>query len=490
MNLLFVTGELSPINGDTGRGHNIANLGGALCLLGHKVRVCTPVRDLEIINRYSLARRLTPLKIELPNGDTDLHVYGGKLPNGIEMWLVDSETYFRGRPALTADEDEPLRHALLAQAALLLAQEECSSGDWHILHSFGLPGSLTSALKDRFPATKAAKAVFSPETFEHQGRCKRDWVERLGLSWDDFTPDRFEYFGDLNLLKAGLVSADQVLLDSPAQLLESCTAAGGQGLDGVMRHRRSALATLLPGLDYARWNPATDVDVVAHFDAEQRAGKLSCKAQLQHQLGLPVRPLPVIVLSPPLNQLGSALAHVVDRIARQPVHIVVPEGLDGELQKALDELSKRLPRQVATVKNGQTNWHSLLAGADLVVMDPPATDGAERLLATLRYGALPVVPASGVARDLVVDLTNTLDSGNGFIVQGAEPREVQAVLERALAALRYGKVYEEVQRRAMSVACSWEQRAQQLEQLYGQLLPPAPPTKDSEEDAESCASAE
>jgi starch synthase len=105
-----------------------------------------------------------------------------------------------------------------------------------------------------------------------------------------------------------------------------------------------------------------------------------------------------------------------------------------------------------------------------VVLDAPREYEAEHLLAAQRYGALPMVRAFGLARDLVVDLSNTIESGNGFLVHDDSPREVLAVLRRACATLLSGQAVQDAIGRIMSVNSSWEDRARKLEQAYTELM--------------------
>ena len=89
MNLLFVSADLSPLSGDSKLGSLVAQLGGALSSLGHDVTVCSPLHDQGLIDRFSLARRLSPLKLDLPDGDRDCFVYDGKLPSGVSVKVFE-----------------------------------------------------------------------------------------------------------------------------------------------------------------------------------------------------------------------------------------------------------------------------------------------------------------------------------------------------------------------------------------------------------------
>lgn len=477
MNILFVIGELltpsssTPADGAPSLGRLAASLGGALSALGHHVVVVAPLRHLEEVDRYSLARRLSPLSVDLPRGGdaTKVFVYAGKLPSGAEVRLIDHEALFRDCPAVTADADEPLRLGVLARAALQLAEAEpAERGDVHVVQGFGLHGALALHLAPQSPRLAKARRVLTVERLDEQGRCDRTWVDRLGLSWDAFTPEGFEFYGDLCLLKAGLVAADRIVMSGLSAVADALTPEGGRGLEGVMKARRAAIAPLTPGLDYAHWNPATDVHLQAHFDAEQREGKGRNKTKLQQLVQLPLQTqTPLVALAPPLGDLAAALGTALPRLLRNELQLVAPaKGLAPAAEAAIEEARERFPRLVARVEPGEARWHQVLAGADLVLLDAPQGFEAEPLFAALRYGAVPIVRARGLARDLVVDLANTLESGNGFLVHSDDPAELVAVVRRAHAATRAGQPWHEALGRIMSPSCSWEDTAQKLEMIY------------------------
>lgn len=472
MNLLFVSSELSSINGDSGLGHLVAHLGGALCALGHKVVAVVPLRQKAVVDQLSFARRLSPISVDLPDNSVDLFVYDGRLPSGVDVKLLEQDELFTDRPAITEDDDEPLRHTVLARAALQLAEGEAKQlGGWHILHAFSLPGSLSAFLAPTYPSLAQTRRVFTIENLEQVGRYDRSWVERLGMSWDDFTPEGIEFYGDLSLMKAGMVSAERLLMSGPTALSSACASRGGEGLEGVMCDRRSDTLSLPPGLDFARWNPTTDVNLSVHYDAEKRDGKVSCKAYLQNRLELPVRPgVPLIALAPPLNDLAQPLADVLEQVLRGDLQLVAPHGLAAPLADAVEQAIGRWPRRIAQLELTDSTWRHMLAGADVLMLDAPEGYEAKHLLAAQRYGALPMVRALGLARDLVVDLSNTLESGNGFLVYDDSPREVLAVVRRACATLLNGQPMQDALGRIMSVNSSWEDRARMLEQAYGELM--------------------
>ena len=73
-----------------------------------------------------------------------------------------------------------------------------------------------------------------------------------------FRIDGLEFYGQINLLKGGIVNADAVTTVSSTYSREIQTPEFGCGLDGVLRTRAEQLHGILNGIDYPDWNPETD----------------------------------------------------------------------------------------------------------------------------------------------------------------------------------------------------------------------------------------
>ena len=169
------------------------------------------------------------------------------------------------------------------------------------------------ALAAETPALAATRTVLTLHNVAHQGVFPKDVLPILGLGWDEFRVDGIEFYGGLNVLKAGLLAADAVTTVSPTYAREIQTPERGGKLDGILRARGDELVGIVNGVDYAVWNPATDPAVAARYDAEDVANKVRCKGALQKELSLPVdvqAPL-VACVGRMVEQKGTDLAAAV-----------------------------------------------------------------------------------------------------------------------------------------------------------------------------------
>lgn len=112
-----------------------------------------------------------------------------------------------------------------------------------------------------------------------------------------------------SFMKAGLLYADAISTVSKTYAYEVQTEQYGYGLDGVLRARKDDLYGIVNGIDYDANNPETSKKIYANFSADDLTGKAENKAQLQKDLGLPVRPdVPVFsIISRLVEQKGINL---------------------------------------------------------------------------------------------------------------------------------------------------------------------------------------
>ncbi len=187
------------------------------------------------------------------------------------------------------------------------------------------------------PHLAGARTVFTIHNLAYQGVFPKAVVPHLGLPWDVFRFEAMEFYDQLSFMKAGLVFADALTTVSPTYAREIRTPDGGQTLDALLRHRAADLHGILNGIDASEWDPATDPHLSAHYSARAPAGKARCKAALQREAGLPVRP-------------DVPLAAVVSRLVEQKgvdlLVAIIPELLSP--RRAARRARERRPRRART----------------------------------------------------------------------------------------------------------------------------------------------
>src|SRR3990170_1792001 len=95
-----------------------------------------------------------------------------------------------------------------------------------------------------------------------------------------FRPEGLEFWGSINLLKAGVVFSDAITTVSPGYSREIRTPQYGYGLDGLFNKRGDDLYGVVNGADYNEWNPSTDPLIPGNYSPDDLSGKGACKREL------------------------------------------------------------------------------------------------------------------------------------------------------------------------------------------------------------------
>jgi starch synthase len=471
MEILFATTELAPYVKVGGLADVSAALPKHLKLLGHRVTVVTPRYPAFEEAGLLVARRLTPLRIDLGGKTYEATIFDGRLASQVELTLVDVAGLFDRRGVYGEAEDYPdnaERFAVFSRIVAELArQREDSGSPFDVVHVNDWPTALTAKhLKDLGAATKT---VLTIHNVAHQGVFPRESLAALGLSAGDFTVDGAEFYGRVNCLKQGIVSADVVTTVSPKYAEEIQTEAHGEKLHGVLR-AKGRIVGILNGVDYGVWNPATDSSIVARFDAEDASNKARCKGALQKELGLPLDASAPIVANVGriVPQKGTdLLADVLPKLARaSDAQFVVAGDGDPSLIARLETALTRLPGRGVFVRAASEQLvHRIFAGADVVLVPSRFEPCGLVQMYAQRYGAPPVAHATGGLVDTIVDCDAKLETGTGFLFEEATTEDLFAAAQRAIAAYATDR-WPALRRRVMRLDRGWERAARQYEQAY------------------------
>jgi starch synthase len=484
MEITFVTTELSPFVKVGGLADVSTALPKALRTLGHSVTIVVPrFPELEA-QGLLLARRLTPLRFLLGERSFESTVFDGRLASQVDLVVVDVPGLF-DRPGVYGEHgneypDNAVRFAALSRAAAELVRERAALGrPVDVVHCNDWPTALIPtylrALSAESPALAATRTVLTIHNVVHQGVFPKDEMPAIGLSWDAFRIDGIEFYGKVNFLKQGIVTADAVTTVSPTYAREIQTPEHGAKLDGVLRERGDALIGILNGVDYAVWNPATDPAIAARYDAEDVANKARCKGALQRELGLPLdvqAPL-VAFVGRIVEQKGIDLvAEAMPRLLRgSDAQIVLAGDGDAVAVAAIEAAVTQSHGRAAFARAASESLvHRIFAAADVVLVPSRYEPCGLVQLYAQRYGAIPVARATGGLVDTIVDCDAKLATGTGFLFEEATADALLGAAERALAA-RMLPAWGALVRRVMRIDRGWERSARRYEQLYRSLTP-------------------
>jgi starch synthase len=322
-------------------------------------------------------------------------------------------------------------------------------------------------------AFRETGTVFTVHNLGYQGLFWNHELPMTGLGWELFTPQGLEFYGKLNLMKAGLVFADILTTVSSTYSREIQTPEYGYGLEGVLYERREDLYGIVNGIDAEEWHPATDRYIAENFSAVDRSGKAACRRDLLADFGLPDEDVPVLGFIGRLTaQKGSDLLEQIGEwLAGQRLRVVILGSGERRYEEAVESLGRKYPDRIG-VRLAYDNAlaHKIEAGADMYLMPSRYEPCGLNQIYSLMYGTVPIVRETGGLADTVSDADADPSGGTGFTFRRYDAEDLKDAIARALTAHADRGRWEAIVRRGMSRDFSWEASAREYVSLYGKAL--------------------
>ena len=481
MKVLFVTPELSPLVSAGGLGEVANALPRALHAQGHDVRValpcygaipadlrgeqyCTCVVDLGAKTAYGALRTARVPDSEIP------------------MYLIEHGVYFERPHAYGYGAHEYSDNAERFCFFCLALLHGIAETRWrpdvvhcHDWHTAVIPAYIKTRLAHT-EAWRGMPTLLTIHNLAYQGRYKAHYLPYTGLSWDLFTPDCLEFYGDINLMKAGIAFASKLNTVSPRYAKEIQTPEFGGGLDGFLRMRTGSLHGILNGVDYGLWNPATDPHIAKNYSAGDLTGKRQCKAALQRLVGLPKRDIPLFGMVSRLYwQKGiDLLAKALDRVMGLDLQLVILGTGDPHFEHALSKIAARYPHKMRLLlKFDVALSHQIEAGSDFFLMPSHYEPCGLSQLYSLSYGTVPIVRETGGLADSVRNITKAnLRKGRatGIVFRSRTAGAVERSIRRAINLFRDPAALHAVRVAGMKEDFSWERSSRAYVRLYREAI--------------------
>jgi len=407
----------------------------------------------------------------------------GRFPGTrIRAYFVDAP-YFFDRDGLYQEdgadyEDNVERFAFFSKAAL----ESLRTIGWRpdVIHCNEWQTALIPAYlrtvycEDNF--FRDIATLFAIHNIGYQGVFPAEKFSLTGLHPNLFNMEGLEFFGQMNLLKAGLVFGDILCTVSPTYSREIQTPEFGYGLDGLLRKRRADLHGVLNGIDYSVWNPAMDQHIEANYDLNDMSGKLACKRALQKKLDLPRTDCPLFgVISRLADHKGlDLIAAIMERFLDMDVQFVLLGTGDPKYHFVFQEMGRRHPKKTGiTIGFDDALAHQIEAAADFLLMPSRYEPCGLNQLYSLKYGTVPIVRRTGGLADSIQDATTVsiaTGDGTGFVFEEPTPEALLEAIERAIAAYQDFDTWKKIQTNGMKKDFSWHSAAGEYVKLYEKAI--------------------
>lgn len=477
MNVLFAIAEAFPFVKMGGLGDIGGSLPGALNRSETRVRVILPKYGSIPDCYLSQMKQAISFKVKLGWRRISCTIEVLEL-EGIHYYFVDNDYYFQ-RDRVYGYEDDGERFAFFCKAVLEslihldFQPDIIHCHDWHT-------ALIPLLLRENYghnPYYFEIKTILTVHNLKHQGQVPIDYFEDvLGLGGHTEAWEKLEYYGQLNFLKAGLLSADKITTVSPTYAWEIQNAYYGENLDSILRQRSTYLYGILNGIDTVKYNPEKDSLLFADLSSMENKRDISLmktenKIRLQEMLHLPVRKdIPLIgMVSRLVAQKGLDLvAHILEEILNMDLQIVVL----GKGEKKYEELFTSFAEQyshklAARMYFNEELAHQIYGGADILLMPSQFEPCGLSQMIAMRYGTIPVVRETGGLKDTVSPYNEFTGEGNGFGFENYNAHELLFTIQKAV------KIYYEQKdtwfnlvNNALKSDFSWEKSAQEYLALY------------------------
>jgi starch synthase len=506
LRILMASSEAVPYAKSGGLADMVSALSIALAKEGHEVIIALP--RYYGIDRSQLKALEGPMGVPVGSGEEWCKVFTTVMPdspkeNPINVYFIEHERFF-GRDGIygTAAEpdflDNPQRFTFFSKSIFQL----CRKLNWYpdVLHAHDWPTALVPvflkfversivletefASEGSFPLEKQENfsktvSVLTIHNLGYQGIYYKDNFDYTGLGWETFYNAGFDDYNMMNLLRAGLWSADTLNTVSPNYAEETKTAAYGFRMDGILRHRAEDYRGILNGIDTDIWNPEKDLLIPQPYSAEDLKGKALAKAELQKEFGLPQDPnIPVMGLVSRLTEqkgigelFGPSYGSAYSICQDYDIQFVLLGSGVSWCENEIRSLTARLSNFKAKIGYNEKLSHLIEAGSDFFLMPSRYEPSGLNQMYSLVYGTIPIVRNTGGLTDTVENFNQETGNGTGFMFDDLTPQAIYNTVGWAVWAwYNRPKQIEAMRSRGMKMNFSWARSAKAYIQMYHSTL--------------------
>ncbi len=487
MEIVMITSEAVPFAKTGGLADVCGSLPRKLAQLGHRCSIFMPGYAQIHHNGTDIQSTHVGFAVPVAGKQIACRILKTRIADGpVDCYFVDQPHYF-DRSGLYGDANGDYRDncerfcffnraALMAIESLHLPVQVIHCHDWQT----GLVPAIVKTNLNENPWFSRTVNVFTIHNMAYQGRFWAFDMPLTGIDSRYFNFEHMEYYGDINLLKTGIVFADRITTVSPTYAEEIQTPKFGCGLESVLSLRRDRLVGIVNGVDYQVWDPIRDETLPQTYSVENwKQGKAAAKQAVQQEFGLDQNPsIPMIGLIGRLaEQKGWDLVIPVLRAwsHREDLQWAILGSGEARFVEALNSLRDLAPNRIGfKAEFSERLAHRIEAASDIFLMPSRYEPCGLNQLYSLRYGAVPVVNAVGGLADTVTDCSDhTLSNGTatGFAMRSYDVESLVMALERALNLFQHSpESWKQIVETGMSQDWSWGRSAQQYERLYQDAL--------------------
>ena len=396
--------------------------------------------------------------------------------DGVQVYFIDNEYYFGARPgAIYGDMDDGERFAYFSRACLEsmlklnYIPDVIQCNDWQ---TAVLPVYLKAMYREQFGSTRC---MYTIHNIEYQGWANADFFDDvLGLPWE--YRNCLDMNNSVNMMKGAIETADLVTTVSETYAKELMYPYYAHGLDSILSNAAWKLTGITNGIDVGVFNPETDPALPAHYNADTfTVGKAACKAALQQEVGLPVKPdVPLMVMVTRLaGHKGLDLLCYIARklLSEEDCQLLILGTGEPQYESFFRELAEQYPEQCAAKITFNLALASrIYAGGDIYLMPSKSEPCGLSQMNAMRYGTVPVVHATGGLKDTVPPVDENGQGGLGFTFQSYNADDFLGSVKRCLRLYHQDRNgFRALQYREMCQDFSWNVPASRYMELFHRM---------------------
>ncbi len=478
MNILIASSEAVPFAKTGGLADVAGSLYKEFRYMGHNVYLVLPLYR-RIKENFSLKE--SEIEISIPVGEKD---FNGRLfsYNDNYLFIECDELFDRDELYGTPQgdyEDNSVRFIFFSRCILEICKKLNFKPD--IIHcndwQTGLvPLYLTILYKNDY-FFKDTATIFTIHNIGYQGLFPASDISRIGIGWEYFNPEGIEFYGKINFLKAGIISADIINTVSKTYAEEILNEESGFGLDGILRKRKERIFGIINGIDYNEWNPAKDNFLPAKYSYKDIRGKSVCKKELIKKVfssnvqDSEKKPLLGIVGRLSAQKGIDLVIKAAPKMLSSGARLVILGKGDEYIHRELEEMQKKFSEKVSLILGFDDQLaHNIYAGVDFFLMPSKYEPCGLGQMIAMRYGTVPIARATGGLIDTIDDYEPLICSGTGFLFNDYSHYAFLNAIKTAFCIYEDSRKMKNLISNVMKMDFSWKNSAEKYIDMYKYAL--------------------
>lgn len=479
LKVLFVASEAVPFVKTGGLGDVMGALPRELCTQGVDARIIMPYYQggyREEVEKKGLWLEPYVINMGWRKQQGQVLHYRGE----VDTYFIKNELYF-AREELYGYSDDYERYAFFCRAVLEgLAGIEfipdiIHCNDWQT-------GPICLLLKEEYSKThnySKIKTIFTIHNIQYQGIFGKESLDTLGISGAYFNPDRIEFYGNINYMKAGLVYSDLITTVSPSYAKEIQTPEYGYGLDGILKSKSELIYGIVNGIDDKKYNPNTDPYIYENYSIQDSIRKKENKVRFQQEFGLEQKDSMIIAIITRLaGQKGLDLfkqtidnTWLLDKIMENDVQFIILGTGEKQYEEMFRYFGEKYPTRASVhITFNEELAQKIYAASDIFLMPSLFEPCGLGQLMAMKYGSIPIVRKTGGLKDTVIHYNYTTKEGTGFEFEEYSGYWLYNKIIEAYTLYKETPMdFEKLRSNAMNTQFGWGDSAEEYVGLYKKL---------------------